>query len=274
MICTFGDTTDVTWWRELDLPTRTLIGRDGRFLPADFTSAEFPSQDPDSAQRHYGALEGRNVKQARSATVEALKIEGNLIGEPREITHPVKFYERGERPLEIVASRQWFVRTLEHREELLARGDELHWVPDFMRHRYRSWVRASTPTGTSLVSATSASVSRLVPIDEAGEVDFDSPLTASVDLLPVDPSPDTPAGYDESQRDQPGGFMGDPDIMDTWATSSLSPLIGRDAGEPISSNESFRWTCACRLTRSFAPGSSRRSCAVTWSLTHSPSRMR
>ena len=76
MICTFGDTTDVTWWRELNLPTRTLIGRDGRFLPADFTSEEFPSQDPETAQRHYAALEGRNVKQARSATVEALENRG------------------------------------------------------------------------------------------------------------------------------------------------------------------------------------------------------
>ncbi len=226
MICTFGDTTDVTWWRELSLPARTLIGRDGRFLPADFTSEEFPSQDPDTAQRHYAALEGRNVKQARSATVEALNTEGNLVGEPREITHPVKFYERGERPLEIVASRQWFVRTLEHREELLARGDELHWVPDFMRHRYRSWVEGlNTDWNISRQRYFGVPFPIWYPIDEAGEVDFDSPLTASIDLLPVDPSSDTPVGYVETQRDQPGGFMGDPDIMDTWATSSLSPQI-------------------------------------------------
>jgi valyl-tRNA synthetase len=226
MICTFGDTTDVTWWRELSLPARTLIGRDGRFLPADFTSEEFPSQDPETAKRHYAAVEGRNVKQARSVTVDALRSEGHLVGEAREITHPVKFYERGDRPLEIVASRQWFVRTLEHRDELLARGDELHWVPDFMRHRYRTWVEGlNTDWNISRQRYFGVPFPVWYPIDEAGEIDFDSPLFPSIDLLPIDPSSDAPEGYDEAQRDQPGGFSGDPDIMDTWATSSLSPQI-------------------------------------------------
>ncbi len=104
------------------------------------------------------------------------KTEGNLVGEPREITHAVKFYERGERPLEIVASRQWFVRTLEHREELLARGDELHWVPDFMRHRYRSWVEGlNTDWNISRQRYFGVPFPIWYPIDEAGEVDFDSP---------------------------------------------------------------------------------------------------
>jgi valyl-tRNA synthetase len=107
MICTFGDTTDVTWWRELDLPTRTLIGRDGRFAPADFTADQFPSLDATSATAHYGDLQGLFVNQARTAIVEKLRESGALIGEPRAITHPVKFYEKGERPLEIVSSRQW-----------------------------------------------------------------------------------------------------------------------------------------------------------------------
>ncbi|HEY1826341.1 MAG TPA: valine--tRNA ligase [Acidimicrobiales bacterium] len=226
MICTFGDTTDVTWWRELALPTRTLIGRDGRFLPADFTTEEFPSRAPGLAASHYAGLEGRNVKQARAAVVEALRVEGSLLGEPREITHPVKFYEKGERPLEIVASRQWFVRTLEHREELLARGEELNWVPDFMRHRYRTWVEGlNTDWNISRQRYFGVPFPVWYPIDAEGEIDFGSPLLPSLDRLPIDPSSDLPEGYQATQRDRPLGFSADPDIMDTWATSSLSPQI-------------------------------------------------
>src|ERR1700677_764093 len=125
MICTFGDTTDVTWWRELQLPTRALIGRDGRFLLAEFASPEFPSLEPDAANKQYAAIEGTTVNQARATVVDALRTAGALVGEPREITHPVKFYEKGERPLEIVTSRQWFVKTLDLREALLRRGEEL-----------------------------------------------------------------------------------------------------------------------------------------------------
>ena len=226
MICTFGDTTDVTWWRELALPTRTLIGRDGRFVPADFTSPEFPSHDPDAAAAQYAKIEGRTVKQARTATVEALREAGVLIGEPRDITHPVKFYERGDRPLEIVASRQWFVRTLEHRDELLERGNELHWVPDFMRHRYRSWVEGlNTDWNISRQRYFGVPFPVWYRVDHDGEVDYGTPLRAPSERLPVDPSSDAPEGFDETQRNQPGGFVGDPDIMDTWATSSLSPQI-------------------------------------------------
>ncbi len=234
MVCTFGDTTDVIWWRELDLSARPLIGRDGRFQPADFSSPEFPSRDPASAERHYEEIEGRTVKQARAAIVAVLGSEGALVGEAREITHPVKFYERGERPLEIVASRQWFVRTLEHREELLARGDELRWVPDFMRHRYRSWVEGlNSDWNISRQRYFGVPFPVWYPLDEAGEILFESPLTPSLDRLPVDPSSDAPEGYEETQRDRPGGFTGDPDIMDTWATSSLSPQIAGRWGSEL-----------------------------------------
>jgi valyl-tRNA synthetase len=234
MICTFGDTTDVTWWRELQLPTRALIGRDGRFLPADFSSAEFPSTEPDEANDQYDAIEGTTVNQARAVVVDAMRASGDLIGEPRDITHQVKFYEKGERPLEIVTSRQWFVRTLEHREELLRRGEELHWHPDYMKHRYRSWVE-----GLNLDWNISRQRFFGVPfpvwyrIDSNGEVDFDRPLLAELDRLPVDPSSDVPTGYVETQRGAPNGFLGDPDVMDTWATSSLSPQIAGGWGTDL-----------------------------------------
>ena len=101
MICTFGDATDVTWWRELDLNMRPIIGRNGRIL------AEAP-HDVDAEA--YAAIAGLNVKQAQRVVVEQLQASGEMLGEADPIQHPVKFYEKGDRPLEIVTSRQWYIR--------------------------------------------------------------------------------------------------------------------------------------------------------------------
>ncbi|HEY5120324.1 MAG TPA: valine--tRNA ligase, partial [Acidimicrobiales bacterium] len=234
MVCTFGDTTDVVWWRELHLPTRALIGRDGRFLPADFASEQFNSRDPKVANALYAQIEGHTINQVRALIVDALRASGELIGELRPITHPVKFYERGERPLEIVTSRQWFVATLVHRAELLARGEELHWHPDFMRHRYRSWVEGlNLDWNISRQRFFGVPFPVWYPLDASGQINYDAPLLAEPAALPVDPSSEAPAGYEEVQRNQPNGFVGDPDVMDTWATSSLTPEIAGQWGTEL-----------------------------------------
>ncbi|MEV6691534.1 valine--tRNA ligase [Micromonospora sp. NPDC051196] len=221
MVCTFGDLTDVTWWRELDLETRVVIGRDGRLLP------EPPAGVP---ARPYATLAGQSVNGARRAVVQLLTDVGDLIGEPRPITHPVKFYERGDRPLEIVSTRQWYLRNggrdTDLREALLARGRELRWVPEHMRHRYEHWVGGLT--GDWLVSRQrffGVPVPVWYRLDDTCEPDWAHPLTPDEASLPIDPSEEAPAGYDESQRGVPGGFVGDPDVLDTWATSSLTPQI-------------------------------------------------
>ena len=239
MICTFGDTTDVVWWRELSLPARALIGRDGRFLPAGFGEEGWPSVNPEQAHAFYAAeILGKSVNQARAAIVDELQKTGALIGELKPITHPVKFYEKGERPLEIVTSRQWFVATLAHREELLKRGEELSWHPDFMKHRYKSWVEGlNVDWNISRQRFFGVPFPAWYPTDEHGDINFDAPILPAIEDLPIDPSSDVPAGFTEAQRNQPNGFVGDPDVMDTWATSSLTPQIagrwGTDLFEKI-----------------------------------------
>ena len=225
MICTFGDVTDVTWWRELQLPTRAIIARNGRIV-ADAPEAITSARGRDS----WAAITGKNVKQAQSAVVELLRTSGEMIGEPRAITHPVKFFEKGERPLEIVTSRQWYIRNggreADLRARLVRRGHELTWHPEHMRYRYENWVEGLN--GDWLISRQryfGVPIPLWYPLNDDGSVNHDSPLVPADDQLPIDPSTDVPAGYDESQRGRPGGFVGDPDVMDTWATSSLTPQI-------------------------------------------------
>ena len=235
MVCTFGDLTDVIWWRELNLATRPTIGRDGRFV------ADAPAIMSDKAKLQYARLAGKSVKQAQTLTVEMLRETGELIDEPRAIVHAVKFYEKGDRPLEIVTSRQWYIRNggrdEKLRDKLLARGDELTWHPDFMQHRYANWVGGLN--GDWLVSRQryfGVPIPLWYRLDANSEIIYENPLVPAVDQLPVDPSTDVPQGFSAEQRGAANGFTGDPDIMDTWATSSLTPQL---AGHWVDDRELF-----------------------------------
>jgi valyl-tRNA synthetase len=229
MVCTFGDLTDVTWWRELDLPTRAIIGRNGRLL------ADPPAGVPAAP---YAELAGKTVFSARARMAELLRESGDLDGEPRPVTRPVKFYERGDKPLEIVTSGQWYIRNggrdSRIRSELLERGRELNWHPPHMMVRYENWVAGLA--GDWLISRQrffGVPFPVWYPLNDAGEPAYDSPIVPPEDTLPVDPVAEPAPGYDEAQRGLPGGFIGDPDVMDTWATSSLTPQIaGRWGTDP------------------------------------------
>ncbi|HEX5108897.1 MAG TPA: valine--tRNA ligase [Vicinamibacterales bacterium] len=234
MICTFGDLTDVTWWRELSLPVRAVIQPNGAFRPVAWGDRGWETTDAPRAQAAYDQLAGLSPEKARSRIVQLLRESGDLIGDPRPITHPVKFFEKGDRPLEIITSRQWFIKTTEFREAMLERGRELKWHPDYMRHRLENWVNGLS--GDWCVSRQrffGVPFPVWYPVGADGVVDYSRPLLPDEAALPIDPSTDVPTGYTASQRDVPNGFSGDPDIMDTWATSSLTPQItGRWLDDP------------------------------------------
>ncbi|WP_418906794.1 valine--tRNA ligase [Glutamicibacter endophyticus] len=228
MVCTFGDLTDVTWWRELQLPTRAIIGRDGRLLadtPEWITSA--------AGAEAYAQISGKTVFSAKETVVELLSEANLLDGEPKKISRPVNFFEKGDKPLEIVTSRQWYIRNggrdEDRRKTMIARGEQIDFHPSFMRSRYENWV--SGLNGDWLVSRQrffGVPVPVWYQVDEHGEPNYDAPILPTFDQLPVDPAADAPAGYIEDQRGVAGGFIGDADVLDTWATSSLTPqIVGR-----------------------------------------------
>ena len=232
MICTFGDVTDVVWWRELGLPVRSIIQPNGTFRAVAFGQRGLGIQRQCSraavlrrsrrAVRHQGAYR----------IVEMLKESGALLGEPRPITHAVKFYEKGDRPLEILTSRQWFVKTMDYRDDLLAKGRELQWHPPYMQARFENWVNGLA--GDWCVSRQrffGVPFPLWYKVRADGSIDYEARLLPSEDRLPIDPSTDVPEGFRPDQRNQPGGFAGDPDVMDTWATSSLTPQIAGRWGE-------------------------------------------
>lgn len=225
MICTFGDLTDVIWWREFDLPTRGLIGWDGRIV------SENPDWiSKDSAKQVFEKIIGKTSHSAREVLVAELKNSGDLVGEPKPITHAVKFFEKGDKPLEIVTTRQWYIRNggrdQELRTKLLNRGTELKWHPDYMKVRYENWVEGLN--GDWLISRQrffGVPLPLWYKLDANGNPDYEQIIVPDESMLPIDPQSEAPNGFDESQRNKPNGFIGDPDVMDTWATSSLTPQI-------------------------------------------------
>lgn len=231
MCCTFGDLTDVQWWRELSLPMRTVLGKDGRLV------RETPEWiTTDLGRETFAAMAGATTFTARKVLVEKLQETGEIVGDIKPTTRMTNFFEKGDKPLEIVPSRQWYIRNggrphtegngKDLRENLLARGGELEFHPDFMRVRYNNWVEGlNTDWLISRQRFFGVPLPLWYRVTEAGDIDYDAVLLPTEDMLPVDPSSDTPAGFSESQRGEPGGFVGEVDIMDTWATSSMSPQI-------------------------------------------------
>ncbi|MFP4384704.1 MAG: valine--tRNA ligase [Spirochaetia bacterium] len=235
MVCTFGDATDVEWWREQNLPLRQILDLNGRFTEVEWGTERWTSLDPESARGYYSKITGKTVRPGREIMAEMLqdpaggvrKGTAPLLGEPEPITHPVKYYEKGKKPVEFISTRQWFVRLLDKKEKLLEMGSRVVWHPDYMGKRFQTWTEnLAFDWCISRQRYFGVPFPVWYPLDDTGAPDYENPILAEPESLPVDPMIDTPPGYSKEQRDHPGGFTGEQDVFDTWFTSSLTPQIG------------------------------------------------
>ncbi len=224
MVCTFGDLTDVIWWRELSLPLRDIMTRNGRLTEVKWGQPGWECNDPEVATRYYKEFTGLPVAKARKKIVECLAQEGSLLGDPLPITHAVKYYEKGDHPLEIVSSRQWYIHVLRLKERLMQLAHELSWHPPHMVHRLEAWIEGlNSDWNISRQRYFGVPFPVWYGVSDDGSTDYSQIFTP--EHLPADPSYQVPPGFKEGQRGKPGGFIADPDVMDTWATSSLTPQI-------------------------------------------------
>jgi len=251
MCCTFGDDTDKEWWRKHDLPSRPIlqlngkiqVGYSGTGSPLEITDITFVGSNKSKTKLWayeseissnnslylkktidiFKAIEGLKPKQANAKIIELLQAEGKLLKQT-QMVHTVKCAERSGTPIEIIPTHQWFIKIIDKKDALLAKGAQCHWYPEFMKIRLNQWIEG-------LKEDWCISRQRFfgVPFPvwyskragEEGKI-----LFADVAQLPVDPMVDTPMGYKREE------VTPDMDVMDTWATSSITPQISAESLTP------------------------------------------
>lgn len=205
--CTFGDKTDIAWFKKHNLPYKQSVGFDGKWLP------------------HTGPLAGLKVTQARETIIKLLQ-EANVLLISKPITHTVNVHERCKKPIEYVVLNQWFLNILDHKEKFLEAAREVTWYPSFMHARYKDWVE-------NLQWDWCLSRQRFygVPFPVWHCLDCKEIIFAQDAQLPIDPQEKSFGKACPSCNST--NIKGDTDVMDTWNTSSLTPYICSQLLEPV-----------------------------------------
>lgn len=217
MVCTFGDKTDIEWYKKFNLPYKQSIGFDGKWVEAA------------------GPLAGLKVHEARAKILELLKEQGLLLAQ-KAISHNVNVHERCKNEIEYVVLKQWFVKVVENKKKFLELADQIAWYPKHMKSRYIDWVE-------NLSWDWCISRQRVfgIPFPVWYCNDCDAVLIADKAQLPIDPQKQ---GYDKQACDQcdSNNIRPEKDVMDTWNTSSLTPYICKtlykqDGNNPFADND-------------------------------------
>ena len=201
MCCTFGDETDVYWWKTYNLPFIQAIDDGGKMTEV------------------CGKYAGLKTTEARAQILEDLKNEG-FVYRQDEITHAVQVHERCKEPIEMMTKKQWFIKTAseEEKQQWLSLGDKIAWHPDTMKARYNSWVENMNQDWN---------ISRQryfgVPFPLWYCKDCGNVILANEEDLPVNPLSSSPKSLCPKCGSKE--FIPEIDVMDTWATSSVTPQI-------------------------------------------------
>lgn len=206
MCCTFGDQTDIEWWKKYNLPLRYIFTDDGRIID------KIPN---------YG---GMKIKEARKKIIEDLQ-NGGFIVKIEQLEHEVQTHERCGKEVEYTVMKQWFIDIMNHKEDFLKIGKEINWYPSHMYNRYEEWVNNI---------AWDWCISRQryfgVPFPVWYCKNCGNPVFAKKEQLPVNPITDKPM-INKCPKCDCEEFIPESDVMDTWATSSVTPLINMKYGE-------------------------------------------
>jgi valyl-tRNA synthetase len=208
MVCTFGDKTDIDWWRDYGLPLKISINPDG------------------TMNSNAGRYCGLTLVEARKQIIADLK-EAELLIEQQPITHVMNVHERCGTPVEYYVTPQWFIKILDLKDELMAQGEKLQWYPEHMKARYVNWIN-----GLKWDWCISRQRYFGVPFPVWYCAKCGTAVVADESQLPVDPLVTQP--LKPCPKCGSTVFEPEKDVMDTWATSSVTPLINSNWGEPDS----------------------------------------
>jgi valyl-tRNA synthetase len=203
MCCTFGDQTDMEWQKKYKLPIKEVISKGGTMTKL--------------SEKYFGL----NVIDARKKIIEDLKEKDLLIGQ-KKINHEVNTHDRCGTPVEIMTSKQWFVKYLDLKKDMIKWGNEIKWYPNYMKNRYDNWIKGLQWDW---------SISRQIPFGIPFPVwycgDCEEVVLAREEDLPVDPLVDK-VPINKCKKCGCKEFVAEGDVMNTWATSALTPTIVKD----------------------------------------------